>query len=170
MLGSSSKKEDIERACDESKNNIDKESAARMLNNTGKSCATSYESHNTLNRIYPNFYSTVNELSSYKNVTMLHDADATDIQGSASSRSLDKIKFHRIIFNFPCQAVSEGQDGQVMCYSIINMILMMLILLVQNLILYFHFRINTLYKTNIWCLNFYKVQINYYCIMMEKFI
>ena len=29
---------------------------ARMLNNTGKLCATRYESYDTLNCIYPNIY------------------------------------------------------------------------------------------------------------------
>ena len=61
-----------------------------MLNNAGKLYATSYEyeSYDALNHIHPNFYSTVNELSSFKNVKILYIADATDVQGSASSRSL----------------------------------------------------------------------------------
>jgi len=85
-------------------------SIAKALSNTGKLHATSYESYDTLNRIYPNFYTTVQELESYRNVVISYNVDATDIQNT--SKSLKRTKFHRIIFNFPCEAVDEGQDGQ----------------------------------------------------------
>lgn len=86
-------------------------SIARTLNKTGELFATSYESYDKLNRIYPNFYATITELSNFKNVTILYNVDATDIQKSASPL-LNKTKFHRIIFNFPCSVHPEGQDGQ----------------------------------------------------------
>jgi len=78
--------------------------------------ATSYESKETLLRVYPNFETILNEMNEISNnplnnvqVEIHYQVDATRlseydfIMGSC---------FDRIVWNFPCSAISNGQDGQ----------------------------------------------------------
>jgi 25S rRNA (uracil2634-N3)-methyltransferase len=67
--------------------------------------ATSYEDKETLRRVYPDFDSTLDELESL-GATLCYKVDATRIPFSEVK------KFHRICWNFPCTAISKGQDGQ----------------------------------------------------------
>jgi hypothetical protein len=75
--------------------------------------ATSYESEETLRRVYPNFGETLEELHRL-GVTTLYQVDATRLDQTLSqeSASLPKSLFHRICWNFPCTAILMGQDGQ----------------------------------------------------------
>ena len=88
--------------------------------------ATSYESKATLERVYDDdlFSSTVNGLEQDYNATVYYNVDATRLQETlppsvlfgpatgAETSNRSKRYFDRIIWNFPCSAVSNGQDGQ----------------------------------------------------------
>ena len=83
---------------------------ARMIG-TGKSSqvvATSYESLETLIKVYPNIQETLHELKTL-NVSIYFEVDATNLKETLPVRN---VKFHRISWNFPCTAISHGQDGQ----------------------------------------------------------
>lgn len=81
--------------------------------------ATSYESIDTLRKVYPDIDSTINELKGLGAIVCFN-VDATNIQESLISSSKQSkqhnisgsIKFDRIIWNFPCNAIENGQDGQ----------------------------------------------------------
>jgi len=86
--------------------------------------ATSYESHDTLKRVYPNIDDTIEQLLKL-NVQVCYEVDATNLSKtlpahvqsqsesqSKTSSSSSSSPFHRIIWNFPCTAIQNGQDGQ----------------------------------------------------------
>lgn len=71
--------------------------------------ASSYESRETLRRVYPNIQETIDELESL-GVTICYQVDATKLVETLPKAACTK--FHRICWNFPCSAISSGQDGQ----------------------------------------------------------
>lgn len=71
--------------------------------------ATSYETEETLRRVYPNFDETLKELHGL-GATTLYQVDATRLEATLPSDH--QSKFHRICWNFPCTAIAKGQDGQ----------------------------------------------------------
>ena len=73
--------------------------------------ATSYESKSTLKRVYPNIDDTIAELEKNKQVRIEYEVDATNLSETLSPESRN-MKFHRIVWNFPCTAETNGQDGQ----------------------------------------------------------
>lgn len=88
---------------------------ARILSNkNGESkstlVATSYESHDTLAEVYPNFVETRQELRGHGS-KVLFKVDATKLKETLPEGTRD-LKFDRIVWNFPCTAVARGQDGQ----------------------------------------------------------
>jgi len=84
---------------------------ARILGNENSSqlVATSYESLETLQKVYPQIQNTIEELHK-RNVEVYYNVDATDLQNTLPS--MKQQKFHRICWNFPCTAIANGQDGQ----------------------------------------------------------
>lgn len=95
---------------------------ARVLHNKhnpSQLVATSYESFETLKRVYPRIQETISELKKL-GVQVFYRVDATNLETTLpiestdiSGRSGDKDSlFHRIIWNFPCTAIANGQDGQ----------------------------------------------------------
>ena len=81
---------------------------------SGKVVATSYEDNSTLRNVYPDFTSTLKELEQY-NTEVCYKVDATCLNKTLpNSLTLENggDKYHRIIWNFPCTAISSGQDGQ----------------------------------------------------------
>jgi 25S rRNA (uracil2634-N3)-methyltransferase len=81
---------------------------ARIISGNGL-IATSYESKQTLMQVYPQIEVTMAELESLG--AILHfQVDATRIR-----ETLDTARpglYDRIVWNFPCQAVAKGRDGQ----------------------------------------------------------
>lgn len=74
--------------------------------------ATSYESFDTLHRVYPDIQKTLDELEKL-NVQVCFNVDATDLLGTLpTSIQTGVSSFHRIVWNFPCTAIADGQDGQ----------------------------------------------------------
>ncbi|KAL3911262.1 MAG: hypothetical protein SGILL_007349 [Bacillariaceae sp.] len=77
--------------------------------------ATSYEKKSTLRNVYPDrFDETVLELEAL-GVTIVYEVDATRIRETLIPLLPDSLKsriFHRVFWNFPCTAISRGQDGQ----------------------------------------------------------
>jgi hypothetical protein len=84
----------------------------RGTNNTISIVATSYESKSTLIKVYPSIEKTILELEKFKEVHIQYEVDATNIQKTIPYHIINNIKFHRIIWNFPCTAETNGQDGQ----------------------------------------------------------
>ena len=76
-----------------------------------KLVATSYESEDTLRRVYPNFDETLDELHQL-GATTLYQVDATRLDKTLAGESSSVQQFHRICWNFPCTAIAKGQDGQ----------------------------------------------------------
>ena len=68
--------------------------------------ATSYETFETLQGTYPHIEERIEELKQ-SDCTILYNIDATKL-----SASFPKQKFDCIVWNFPCTAVGQGQDGQ----------------------------------------------------------
>lgn len=83
---------------------------ARIIgpNKSSKLVATSYESLETLIKVYPNIQETLKELRTF-NVSIYFEVDATNLKETLPVKN---VKFHRISWNFPCTAISNGQDGQ----------------------------------------------------------
>ena len=82
--------------------------------NSSRLVATSYESRETLLKVYPNIGGTIQELESL-GATVCYQVDATDIAGTLSEdvlKSTSSKSFNRITWNFPCSAIGSGQDGQ----------------------------------------------------------
>jgi len=80
---------------------------ARRMSSTTTLIATSYESRTTVESVYPNVGTTLQELQQL-GAKVYFTVNATQLISS-----LDKsIKFHRIVWNFPCTAIPNGQDGQ----------------------------------------------------------
>uniref|UniRef100_A0A7S4ABE6 25S rRNA (uridine-N(3))-methyltransferase BMT5-like domain-containing protein n=1 Tax=Pseudo-nitzschia australis TaxID=44445 RepID=A0A7S4ABE6_9STRA len=78
--------------------------------------ATSYETEATLRKVYHDFDETLRQLDAL-GVIVAYSVDATRIFETLSLSGEDRIKninwrFHRICWNFPCTAISNGQDGQ----------------------------------------------------------
>ena len=69
--------------------------------------ATSYESRETLVSVYPSVVSTLAELESL-GAKVYFRVDGTQLATTLPCQS----SFHRIVWNFPCEAVSKGRDGQ----------------------------------------------------------
>jgi hypothetical protein len=84
-------------------------------NNNTRIVATSYEKKSTLQKVYSSsFDETLRELESL-GVTIAFEVDATRIQETLTSslpNILKQMGFHRVIWNFPCTAISNGRDGQ----------------------------------------------------------
>lgn len=83
--------------------------------------ATSYESSQTLHKVYPDFENTLESLKSHgekNNVIIGYNVDATrlnetlpkELQHTPTNK--EGTKFHRITWNFPCTAIGAGKDGQ----------------------------------------------------------
>ena len=82
---------------------------------SGKVVATSYEDQSTLRNVYPDFTSTLKELEQYNNTEVCYKVDATCLNETLPNSLASENgggKYHRIIWNFPCTAISKGQDGQ----------------------------------------------------------
>ena len=80
--------------------------------NSGRLAATSYESKDTLLKVYPNIGTTIQELESL-GATVCYQVDATNIAGTLPNDVLQSNSmFDRITWNFPCSAIGYGQDGQ----------------------------------------------------------
>jgi len=81
----------------------------------GQLIVTSYETEQTLKRVYPEFENTLMELNSLGAIACF-EIDATRLSetlpASVLKRNGKGIEFHRIIWNFPCTAIDRGQDGQ----------------------------------------------------------
>ncbi|KAL3798495.1 hypothetical protein ACHAWO_011170 [Cyclotella atomus] len=84
---------------------------------SGRVVATSYEEEATLQKVYPDFESTLKELQGHNDVDVCYQVDATRLDDTLpkslkSAQDGRQRKYHRIIWNFPCTAISSGQDGQ----------------------------------------------------------
>jgi 25S rRNA (uracil2634-N3)-methyltransferase len=82
----------------------------------GSVTATSYEEKTTLQKVYPDFESTLKELQVH-HVDVCYKVDATRLDDTLpksfkSTQDGRQRKYHRIIWNFPCTAKEYGQDGQ----------------------------------------------------------
>jgi 25S rRNA (uracil2634-N3)-methyltransferase len=74
--------------------------------------ASSYESKETLSRVYPTFVQTALELDAL-GATVCYEVDATRLKETLPATVTTAATiFHRIVWNFPCTAITEGQDGQ----------------------------------------------------------
>jgi 25S rRNA (uracil2634-N3)-methyltransferase len=77
--------------------------------------STSYECRATLERVYPNLVETLSELER-SGAQVAYQVDATRLTETLPTRILnagdDSLRFHRIVWNFPCTAIGRGQDGQ----------------------------------------------------------
>lgn len=83
---------------------------ARILHKQATSViATSYESKESLVKVYPGIKKTIADLEAL-GVTIGFKVDATRIKETLPSIK-DK-QFDRIVWNFPCSAIAKGQDGQ----------------------------------------------------------
>ena len=90
----------------------------------GMVIATSYEDYSTLSKVYPDFDNTLESLKSCSseigkggNVIIGYNVDATRLNDTLPKEvvqlsSNNQVKFHRIVWNFPCTAIISGQDGQ----------------------------------------------------------
>eukprot|EP00934_Nitzschia_sp_Nitz4_P007870 Nitzschia sp. Nitz4//scaffold413_size9536//3507//4703//NITZ4_009095-RA/size9536-processed-gene-0.3-mRNA-1//1//CDS//3329551337//7860//frame0 len=76
--------------------------------------ATSYESEETLRRVYPDLDSILDELSTL-GALVYYQVDATHLDTTLLPqlpKQLLPARWDRICWNFPCTAISSGQDGQ----------------------------------------------------------
>lgn len=73
--------------------------------------ATSYESEETLRKVYPDFDRTLRELRGL-GADVYYEVDGTALGQSLHSGLLEPETFDRICWNFPCTAIGKGQDGQ----------------------------------------------------------
>ena len=72
--------------------------------------ASSYESLPTLQKVYPDIDETISEMKAL-GVQVCFEVDATQLLKTLPAE-VNKVKFHRIAWNFPCTAIANGQDGQ----------------------------------------------------------
>lgn len=80
----------------------------------GRLIVSSYESLSTLKSTYPNIQETLSLLQSL-GAQVLFQVDATCLHENKTLGDIQKRKdffFHRVIWNFPCTAEPNGQDGQ----------------------------------------------------------
>ena len=88
--------------------------AVQQHRNSSRLVATSYESRDTLLKVYPNIGETIRELESM-GATVCYQVDATNIAETLPKDVLVRRVhngFNRITWNFPCSAIGSGQDGQ----------------------------------------------------------
>lgn len=85
--------------------------ARRMRAETSTLVATCYESRETVLKVYPNAAKTIQELESLPSVMLGFQVDATALVETLPKKSKE-LQFNRIVWNFPCSAVPDGQDGQ----------------------------------------------------------
>lgn len=79
---------------------------------------TSYETRETLEQVYQKaFHTTLQELQQLHEdtnngleITILYQVDATKL--NLNTHIASKGRFDRIVWNFPCSSISQGQDGQ----------------------------------------------------------
>lgn len=71
--------------------------------------ASSYEKMETLEKIYPNVKDTIEELQSL-GAKVYFGVDATKLDETLPKSA--RVKYDRIVWNFPCSAIAKGQDGQ----------------------------------------------------------
>jgi 25S rRNA (uracil2634-N3)-methyltransferase len=87
-------------------------SKGTSLSGGGRLVVTSYESRETLERVYPNFCETLSELQGL-GARIEYEVDATRLADTLDmTNATEPLQFHRIVWNFPCTAISQGQDGQ----------------------------------------------------------
>jgi 25S rRNA (uracil2634-N3)-methyltransferase len=86
---------------------------ARLLDGKAHSglVATSYESRASLIQVYPGIKDTISELESL-GATVCYQVDATRLKETLPETIPINNQFDRIVWNFPCSAVTKGQDGQ----------------------------------------------------------
>ena len=86
--------------------------AVQQYRNSSRLVATSYESRETLFKVYPNIGETIRELESM-GATVCYQVDATNI-AETLPEDVRRVHngFNRITWNFPCSAIGSGQDGQ----------------------------------------------------------
>mmetsp|Transcript_977 Transcript_977/g.2909 ORF Transcript_977/g.2909 Transcript_977/m.2909 type:complete len:397 (+) Transcript_977:954-2144(+) len=80
----------------------------RSLQSPARMVCTSFQSGEEVRSIYPEADQTLSDLSEAENVVVQHEVDATKLDVTLESKG----PFDRVIFNFPCIAFEEGQDGQ----------------------------------------------------------
>ena len=76
--------------------------------------ATSYESRTTLEGVYPNLLDTLAKLEGC-GAQVAYQVDATwltEMLPGCFPNAGKTLRFHWIIWNFPCTAIGHGQDGQ----------------------------------------------------------
>lgn len=81
---------------------------ARIMSGRGLT-ATSYESKETLIQVYPQIEATMAELERL-GASLHFQVDATRIQQTLPTAKAGL--YDKIVWNFPCQAVAKGKDGQ----------------------------------------------------------
>lgn len=94
---------------------VNSDNVKRKGNHSKNECkivATSYESLSTLKQVYPSIEQTIAELEMFDQVKIEFNIDATKLSQTLSPSVKDNMKFHRIVWNFPCTAETNGQDGQ----------------------------------------------------------
>lgn len=90
-----------------------KDSIRRNNIDPPKLIASSYESKETLLKVYPGINDTIRELIEL-GAQVLFQVDATKLKNHLKQNGID-VKcetFDRVIWNFPCTAIQGGQDGQ----------------------------------------------------------
>ena len=95
---------------------IDKEDAS----SSGMVVATSYENEQTLQNVYPEFTTNLHQLINFnhntkrkQNITIGYNVDATNLATTLPTSINNQCNYyHRIVWNFPCTAILDGQDGQ----------------------------------------------------------
>lgn len=73
--------------------------------------ATSYESEESLIKVYPGIEKTIAELKEY-GATVAFEVDATNLKRTLPLKDTYDCTFDCIHWNFPCTAIARGQDGQ----------------------------------------------------------
>jgi hypothetical protein len=94
---------------------IDKEDDA----SSGLVVATSYENEDTLQNVYPEFTTNIHQLTNFNHNTTRqkiivgYNVDATNLATTLPTSINNQYNYyHRIVWNFPCTAILDGQDGQ----------------------------------------------------------
>mmetsp|Transcript_28720 Transcript_28720/g.43906 ORF Transcript_28720/g.43906 Transcript_28720/m.43906 type:complete len:388 (+) Transcript_28720:109-1272(+) len=82
----------------------------KQKRNKSKVVASSYESFATLQKVYPQIQNTIDELEKL-NCEVCYNVDATNLVDTLPLKK-EKKGYNRIIWNFPCTAIANGQDGQ----------------------------------------------------------
>lgn len=80
-----------------------------MKGTEGTVYVTSYDSRETLLEVYPGIEERIERLKTL-GVKICYKVDAMNIRNTLFMEK--DIKFDRIVWNFPCTSISQGQDGQ----------------------------------------------------------